>query len=220
MAMGLAPNRSRMLSTINAFASYRPRLLTRFAVDALTNALGGRPLPAPPALITPVANAASYIGRYSGPAGSFEIRLGAPLTIIASGQSAPLELSADEIFRTTHPLFRQYSIKLERNGLAGWGPESYVRAGSNAKLPASDLGLARFAGRYVNDNPWFGPAAVVERGGKLWIGTETAMTQIGENLWRVGKESWSPERASFANVVNGRPQTLILSGERFLRHDV
>ena len=27
-------------STITAFADYRPRLLTRFAVDALTNALG------------------------------------------------------------------------------------------------------------------------------------------------------------------------------------
>ena len=32
-------------STISAFAEYRPRLLTRFAVDALTNALAGRPLP-------------------------------------------------------------------------------------------------------------------------------------------------------------------------------
>ena len=30
-------------STIGAFEEYRPRLLTRFAVDALTNALGGRP---------------------------------------------------------------------------------------------------------------------------------------------------------------------------------
>jgi hypothetical protein len=46
------------------------------------------------------------------------------------------------------------------------------------------------------------------------------MTKIGENLWRVGKESWSPERASFANFVDERPQTLILSGEKFLRHDI
>ncbi|MBW0008409.1 MAG: beta-lactamase family protein, partial [Sphingomonas sp.] len=66
-------------STLNAFAEYRPRLLTRFAVDALTNALGGKPLPAPPALLQPLANAGSYVGRYSGPAGSFEIQAGAPL---------------------------------------------------------------------------------------------------------------------------------------------
>ena len=207
-------------STLNAFAEYRPRLLTRFAVDALTNALAGKPLPAPPALLEPLADAASYAGRYSGPAGSFEIRTGAPLTIFAAGQSAPLELVSDDVFRTTHPSFRQYSVKLEKNGLAGWGPESYVREGSKAQLPASDLGLASLAGRYVNDNPWFGPAPVVERGGKLWVGTETPMTKIGANLWRVGKESWSPERASFADFIDGRPQTLVWSGEKFARHDV
>jgi hypothetical protein len=61
---------------------------------------------------------------------------------------------------------------------------------------------------------------VVERAGRLWVGTETPMTKIGDNLWRVGEESWSPERASFANFIDGRPQTLIFSGERFLRHDI
>jgi len=207
-------------STINAFAEYRPRLLTRFAVDALTNALGGKPIPTAPPLLAPLANAASYVGRYSGPAGSFEIRKGAPLTIVAAGQSAPLELVADEVFRTTHPSFRQYSVKLEGSGLAGWGPNSYVREGSRGVLPKSDPSLARLTGRYVNDNPWFGAAPVVERGGRLWIGTETAMTKIGDNLWRVGKESWSPERASFANLIDGRPQTMIFSGEKFRRHDV
>jgi CubicO group peptidase (beta-lactamase class C family) len=207
-------------STINAFAEYRPRLLTRFAVDALTNALSGRPLPAPPPLTAPLAHAASYVGRYAGPAGSFEVKPGTPLTIVAGGLSARLELVADEVFRTTHPLFRQYSVKLERSGLAGWGPDSYVRTGSGAKVPPSDPALSKLAGRYINDNPWFGAAPVVERAGKLWIGTETAMTRIGDNLWRVGKESWSPERASFANFIDGRPQSLVWSGERFLRHDV
>ena len=207
-------------ATINAFAEYRPRLLTRFAVDALTNARSERPLPAIPSLIAPLANAASYVGRYSGPAGSFEIRAGAPLTIVAGGQSAPLELVADEVFRTTHPSFRLYSVKLERRGLASWGSNSYGREGSRVALPKSDPALSKLAGRYINDNPWFGAAPVVERGGKLWIGTETAMTRVGENLWRVGKEAWSPERASFANFIDERPQTLIWSGEKFLRHDV
>jgi len=207
-------------STISAFADYRPRLLTRFAVDTLTNALSGRPLPARPPLLMPLTNAASYIGRYSGPAGSFEVRAGAPLTIIAGGQSAPLELAADEVFRTTHPIFRQYSLKLERKGLASWGPNSYVREGTAVALPTSDPALARLSGRYVNDNPWYGPSPVVERGGQLWVGTENPMTRIGDNLWRVGKESWSPERASFANFIGDRPQTFIFSGEKYVRHDV
>jgi hypothetical protein len=211
-------------STLNAFAEYRPRLLTRFAVDALTNALNGRALPAPPPLQPPLANAASYVGRFSGPAGGFEVRPGVPLSIIAAGQSAALERVDDNLFRTTHPLFRQYSLLFERKGgavaLASWGPNSYLREGASGELPASNAELAKLAGRYVDDNPWYGAAPVVERGGRLWLGTETPMTKIGDNLWRVGKESWSPERASFANFIDGRPQTFILSGERFLRHDV
>ena len=46
------------------------------------------------------------------------------------------------------------------------------------------------------------------------------MERIGPNLWRVGGESWTPERASFANFIDGRPQTFVFSGEKFLRHDV
>jgi hypothetical protein len=46
------------------------------------------------------------------------------------------------------------------------------------------------------------------------------MTKIGDNLWRVGPETWSPERGSFANFIDGRPQAFVFSGVQFLRHDV
>ena len=211
-------------STLNAFAEYRPRLLTRFAVDALTNALGGRALPAPPPLQTALPNRSAYVGRYSGPRGSLEVRLGAPLSIVAGGIAAPLEPVSDEIFRTTHPRFRNFSVKFDRVEsrvtIANWGPEMYARDGATVTLPPSDPVLAKLAGRYVNDNPWYGPAPVVERGGKLWIGTETPMTRISENLWSIGKESWSPERGSFADFIDGRPQTFIWSAQKFLRHDI
>jgi CubicO group peptidase (beta-lactamase class C family) len=211
-------------STINAFAEYRPRLLTRFAVDALTNAISGRPLPTPPPLQAQLGNAAAYAGRYSGAAGTFEVRLGTPLTMVAGGRAASLEPVADEVFRTAHPSFRNYSIMFERSGgavsRAFWGPNTYLREDISGSVPASDPALARLAGRYICDNPWFGAAPVVERGGKLWVGTETQMTPIGPNLWRIGKESWSPERGSFADTINGRPQTFVFSGVRFARHEV
>ena len=211
-------------STINAFAEYRPRLLTRFAVDAVTNALMSRPLPPPPPLESPLAHAASYIGRYRGSAGTFEVREGGPLTIIAAGTKAVLQPVDDGQFRTSHPLFRDFTLMFERQGNAitgaSWGPQSFIRDGSGGVLPRSDPTLAKLAGRYVNDNPWFGPAIVVERAGKLWVGTEVPMTSLADNLWRVGKESWSPERAAFANFIDGRPQTLVFSGEKFLRHDI
>src|SRR4051812_32312794 len=212
-------------STITAFADFRPRLLTRFAVDALTNALAGRPLPSPPRLDTPLANPAVFVGRYTGPGGAFEIRAGSPLTIVAGGRSANLEYVGGSLFRTLHPEFRRFSLLIERKGQAvtgaSWGPNAYARDGSGLSAPSSDPELARLAGRYVNDSPWWiGIGTVVERGGKLWLGTETPMTRIGDNLWRVEEQSWSPERASFANLVDGRPQTLIFSGEKFVREDV
>jgi CubicO group peptidase (beta-lactamase class C family) len=211
-------------STLNAFAEYRPRLLTRFAVDALTNALAGRPLPPPPPLQQPLANAASYVGRYSGPAGTFEVRAGAPLTIVAAGQAAPLESVDDDLFRTTHPLFRSFSILFERRGpavvSAASGPHAYLREGAGGQLPASNATQAKLAGRNDDDNPWYGSVQVVERGGRLWLDTATPMTKIGDNLWRLGKQDWSPERGSFANFIDGRPQTFVFSGEKFLRHDV
>ena len=48
----------------------------------------------------------------------------------------------------------------------------------------------------------------------------TRLTPVGAKLWRVGDDSWSPERASFADFVEGRPQTFIYSGEKFVRRDV
>ena len=211
-------------STLNAFAEYRPRLLTRFAVDALTNALAGRSLPAPPPLEAPLARAASYPGRYSGPAGEFEVRSGTHLSIVAAGASAPLQAVGDEQFRTSHPVFREFTLMFERRAGdvtgASWGPNIYRRDGKSRAIPKSDPSLAKLAGRYVNDNPWYGATVVVERGGKLWIGTEVPMTSIAGNLWRVGMDSWSPERAAFANFIDGRPQTFILSGEKFVRHDI
>ena len=208
---------------LSAFAEYRPRLLTQFAVDALTDALSGRMSAPPPQLDPPLANAESYVGRYSGPTGAFEIKQGSPLTIVAGGQSAPLMLWSDEIFRTRHPLFRNFSLMFERTGgavaTASWGPNSYAREGSGALLPQSDPALARLAGTYASGDPWFGPVAVVERGGKLWLGTEMPMTRISDNLWRVGRDSWSPERASFADFVGGRPRTFIYSAIKFTRRD-
>ena len=212
-------------STITAFADYRPRLLTRFAVDALTNVLVGRPVPAPPRVDVPLSNAAAFVGHYSGPGGAFEVRGGSPLTLVADGRSAELQYVGGNLFRTLHPAFRRFSLMFDRKGpvvtAANWGPNAYVREGSAARVPPSDPALAKLAGHYASDNPWWvGIGTIVERGGKLWLGTETPLTKIGDNLWRVAEETWSPERASFADYIDGRPQTFIYSGEKFVRRDI
>jgi len=210
-------------SSLSAFAEYRPRVLTRFAVDALAEAAAGRAVPSPPSLITPLQNAAQFVGRYAGPAEGFEVQPGTPLTLVANGKEAALQPWGDDMFRTLHPDFRNFTLLFERKGPtvtgASWGPASYIRDGSGAALPKSDPSLQRFTGRYVNDSPWWGVTTVVERGGKLWLGTETPLVRVSDNLWRVGTDSWTPERASFADFSYGRPLTFIFSGEKFLRHD-
>jgi hypothetical protein len=211
-------------TSLTGLAGYRPRNLTRFAADALTAAIAGRPLPAPPRLDDPLPNPAQYFGHYSGPAGGLEIATGAPLSIIANGRTAQLQPQGGDLFRTTHPDFDDFTLKVERSGqrVSGisWGPSTFIRAGSPAKQPGTDPALAKLAGRYVNDSPWWGLVQVVERGGRLWLGTDTPFTPIGDNLWRIGEDRRSPERGAFQDFIDGRPQTFLFSGEKFVRHDV
>jgi D-alanyl-D-alanine carboxypeptidase len=209
---------------ISAFANYRPRQLTLFAVQALAAAEAGEKLPDPPPLERPVANAADYVGSYRAGGRSFEIRGGRSLTIVANGREATLEEDDSDLFSTLHPDFRKFSLQFDRSSgkvvAAFWGPDTFVRDGVTVIVAPHDPNLARLAGTYVNDSPWIGSAVLYERGGKLWAGPQSPLTPIGDNLWRVGQANWSPERAAFADFIDGRPQTLIFSGEKFLRQDV
>jgi CubicO group peptidase (beta-lactamase class C family) len=211
-------------TNLSAFPEYRPRKVTMFAVQALAAAEAGQPIPDPPPLESPVKQPGDYVGRYAGGSRSFEIRGGPALTIVSNGRSAALELAGEDLFVTSHPDFRAFTVKFERSKKAvvgaSWGSDSFVRDGATMHVAPGNPELARLAGHYYNDSPWWPPVVVVERGGKLWLGTETPLTQIGKNLWRVGDESWSPERASFADVMNGKPQTFIYSGTEFARQDV
>ena len=210
-------------ASISAFAEYRPRLLTLFAAEALSAAMAGRPIPAALPVGVTIASPASYVGRYSGSHDAFEVRAGAPLQIVANGRSAPLEPWGGETFRTTHPSFRAFTLLFERRGpmvvAASWGSDTFTRAGQTITLPPSDPSLAPLVGSYVNDSPWWGTLRVAERGGRLWLGTETPLARMGDNLWRVGAEDWSPERVQFADLAGGRPRTLIYSGVPFVRRD-
>jgi len=210
-------------ASISAFAEYRPRLLTLFATEALSAAMAGRPIPAALPVGVTIANPASYIGRYSGSHGAFEVRAGAPLQIVANGRSAPLEPWGGETFRTTHPSFRAFTLLFERRGpaiiAASWGSDTFTRVGQTIAIAPPDPSLAALVGSYVNDSPWWGTLRVAERGGKLWLGTETPLARLGDHLWRVGAEDWSPERVQFADLAGGRPRALIYSGVTFVRRD-
>jgi hypothetical protein len=204
-------------------ANYRPRALTLFAVQALQAAREGRPLPSAPALDVPIPGAA-YAGRYEGPGGGFEIKGVSAPAILAGGREAPLQMVDEDALGTLHPRLAAWPLRfIRRDGrivAAGWGSETFVREGTGYAPPASDPRLALLAGRYVSDSPWSGVARVAERSGQLWLGGVAPLAPLGGGLWRIGDKDWSPERARFANPVGGRPQTLILSGDKFDRRDL
>ena len=218
-----APLQARPLS---AFAEYRPRLLTRFAVDALTNAAAGKPLPPPP----PLGPAAAQCRHLRRPLFGRERRnrgaAGSPLTIVANGQSAPLQPWGDDLFRTTHPAFRAvfsllFERSRERDHRRELGSAELRAAGSARDAEPSNPALARLAGRYVNDSPWVGMAhrrrarrQAVDRHRDA-DGSGSA-TISGASAKKAGR----PSARRFANFIDGRPQTFIFSGEKFLRHDI
>jgi len=80
---------------------------------------------------------ALMLAFYSGPAGAFEVRAGAPLTIVAGGEAAALQPWAKRIFRTTHPQFRKFGLMFERRAgavaVANWVPShTCARGGRRA----------------------------------------------------------------------------------------
>jgi hypothetical protein len=211
-------------STISAFADYRPSKLSLFAVQAITAAADHRALPPAPALDEPVPDIKSYVGRYAAERGSFVVRADDGLFLNAAGREAPMQFWGDDLFRTSHPAFAEFSIQFERlDGRivgANWGAETYARETSARSPTSSDPILAKHAGRYVSDFPYGGVARIVERAGRLWLGTEIPLSRIDPTTWRVGKIDWSPDRAVFADFVDGRPQTVTMLGLTFERREL
>ena len=117
------------------------------AVPTLPEGVSLPPAVSLPPLDVPLANAAAYVGGYAGPAGAFDVRVGNPLTIVTREGTATLQPWGGDIFRTTHPVFRQFSLMFERTrGIvtgASWGPSSYLKQGASGPLAAANPGLAQ-----------------------------------------------------------------------------
>jgi hypothetical protein len=211
-------------STISSFAEYRPSKLTLFAVQALAAARRRSALPRTPPLEQVLADPHSFAGRYAEPMRNFTVRAERTLVLASGGREAPLQYWGDDLFRTSHPDFAEFAIQFERIdgriAAASWGPMTLRREGAGAPATISDPGLAKFGGRFVSDSPLAGVVRIVERGGRLWLGTEIPFTRLNERSFRVGKEAWSPERVEFDDFVNSRPQTVELFGTRFERRDL
>lgn len=211
-------------SSLGYPTGFRPKALTLFAVEAIDAALSGRPLPPAPGLVFALVDAKSFNGTFRAADGTAIIIAGtSTMTVSAGGQTQLLQPWGTRSFRTLHPALRDFELvgvlENERIVAFNWGPKTFVREGADVKVAPSDPDLARLAGTYTNPSPWTTPVIIVERGGKLYLGTDYPLTRTDQGYWRIGPEDWSPERGVFADYIDERPQTFFLSGEKFSRFE-
>jgi CubicO group peptidase (beta-lactamase class C family) len=203
---------------------YRPRLLTRFAVQAMRLAAEGKPFPAPPSLAPPaIDKPGDFAGIYRNGGDSVIITAAPALAISAGGSVHPLETQAPDTFVTPHPAFEEFPLVFVRDkaGIVAMdtGARRFVREGATAPLPATPPRIAARAGHFQSDDPWIGGITLVARGDRLLMNGTDAITEIGNDIWRVAEPAWNPERIGFGGFVAGRPQIIILSGRVLERRD-
>jgi CubicO group peptidase (beta-lactamase class C family) len=222
---------------LGAFASvnaslaggYRPVAVTKYAVELLRAARAGLRLPDPPASPPDpfeVKNAAEYAGAYATPDGKKALRVeavGARLFLAHGGRQVALERSGGrDSFVAAHPDFELYRLVFGREGErvveAGHGPDWYAGeryAGPRRFDHPSEWDA--FVGLYRNDSPWYGPARVVLRKGRLWLDGQGLLVPVGPQAFSLGPPERSFERLSFGALKGGRALRMYYSTVEFYR---
>jgi CubicO group peptidase (beta-lactamase class C family) len=92
-----------------------------------------------------------------------------------------------------------------------------VRAAQPARAVPPEL--TALAGRYENDDPWFGAVTIEARPDGLYVEGQAPLELKPEGYWVVRAPA-STERLRFTSPMNGRTQVLNLSGTEFVRRDI
>ncbi len=184
---------------------------------------------APPAVRDPleVENAEDYAGTYS----SGERRLvlaadGVQLVLEHGGARVPLERRRGDRFLVEHAELALVPLAFEREGdmvvAASHGSDVYAREGART-LPADSPPpeWSAYPGHYRAYNPWLTNFRILLRRGRLLLaypkGPEDSLTPLGDGLFRVGEDEWSPERLRFDAIVDGHALGANLSGCDYFR---
>lgn len=207
---------------------YRPNDIVSFALEVMRAKTAGKPLPELPAVSDPsvILNAAEYEGNYA-----FDVRARGNklyITLSADVSGSLLRLGPD-IFacqpvwagpRPRRPLpphlvrFGRQDGKVAELFLDGaWFPGKNYSGPRTFDYPKE---WDAFAGEYKNNDPWFGRSQVAVVKGQLTM-DGALLVPLGGNLFRVGEETYSPERASFDVMADGKAMRMNFSGQDFNR---
>jgi hypothetical protein len=217
-------------ASINAGLGYRPVPVTQFAVQLMNAGNQGKPAPAAPELDDPrvVKNAADFAGAFENPAGA-KLRIvadGSALLLMSGDRKIPLESRGPDAFLADEYSWRRFPLIFGRNNAKkvvelSHGADWYVNESYSG--PKTFPGLSEydsFVGHYRSDSPWFRSTRIVVRKGKLWVNGTTPLTPIGQYLFRLGGEPFSPDVAEFLHIVDGKALLLKINGSDQWRVDI
>ena len=214
-------------ASVNAnLAGYRPNVVAKYALDLLRATIEGKDLPAaPPTTTLPdqVPNAADFAGTFTGADGTRLVLAaeGGKLWLTIGNQRVALDRAGGDRFIVKHSDFELFALEFARDHNvvveAFHGPRWFANERyAGPKTLDYPKEWDAFAGHYRNDSPWFGSTRVFVRKGRLTADGAPLMP-IGDGMFRVGADEWSPERLSFGPVVNGRATRMKFSGVDFYR---
>jgi D-alanyl-D-alanine carboxypeptidase len=217
-------------ASINAMLGYRPVPVTQFAVESMNAEKRSQPAPAPPDLDDRrvVKNAADFAGIFETPAGS-KLRVmadGSALHLVAGDQRIPLESLGGDTFLADEYSMRRFPLVFGRNDAKtvvelAHGPDWFVNQYYTGprEFPAVPQ-YESFVGHYRSDSPWLRSTRIVLRKGKLWADGTELLEPIGQGLFRLGSDSFSPDVAEFRQAANGKSLLLKVNGSDQWRVDV
>jgi hypothetical protein len=150
---------------------------------------------------------------------------GSALHIEVDGKKIPLEHLGGNSFLADEYSWRRYPLVFGRSSgkvvELSHGSDWYVNANyTGPKTFATPPQYEAFAGHYRSDSPWFRSTRVVVRKGKLWLGGASPLDPIGEGLFRMGGDSFSPDVVEFLQMANGKTQLLKTNGSDHWRVDI
>ncbi len=225
-------------ASINAQLGYRPNPVAQLALKLLRSRLEHTEPPAIPAYdeSAKVDAAESYAGVYMSADGRrLEVAADADrLLLILAGGRVPLQQADPDTFIADHAGFDLFPLVFERDPhfvpknstdtskgtiiALAYGSDRYVDSRYHDQVvlePSPDLD--RYVGKYYSEDPWHGTVRVVQRQRRLWLDGTDPLTPIGDNLFRVGAQPWSPEVAEFSGWAKEVPHLLFYDGGDFRR---
>jgi hypothetical protein len=214
-------------ASINAMLGYRPVPVTQFAVQLMNADKQSKPWPAPPDLKDPreVKNASDFAGVFEAPSGRKlqVLAEGFALHISVGDRRIPLEWLGEDTFLADEYSWRRFPLVFGRNGERkvvefSHGPDWYVNENYTGpkEFPALPP-YEPFVGHYRSDSPWLRSTRIVLRKGNLWADGTTPLEPLGQALFRLGSDSFSPDVAEFLQVANGKALLLKINGSDLWR---